>query len=206
MAAALAAGSAGVRVGTRFVAAAEAEAHPAYLEKLVAAEAKDTVLTEAFSTGWPNAPHRVLRASVEAAERFQGEIVGERARPWAPDVRVPVPRFGALPLLKTTTGHIDAMCQFAGESVRRVNGVKPAAEIIRELAGAAEELLRTCNRAFVCERPKILSDRSVRIVQIGALPDPASEAAAQNRIAGRPGTGNAGDGFHVPHQTARSLS
>src|SRR5439155_654477 len=43
MAASLAAGAAAVRVGTRFVAATEAEAHPAYLEKLIAAEAKDSV-------------------------------------------------------------------------------------------------------------------------------------------------------------------
>lgn len=142
MAAALAAGAAGVRVGTRFVAAAEAEPHPSYVEKLVAAEAKDSVLTEAFSTGWPNAPHRVLRSSVEAAERFQGDVVGERVRPWAPDVRVPVPRFWALPLMKTTTGHIDAMSHFAGESVSGVKGVKPAGEIVRELAGEAEKLLR----------------------------------------------------------------
>src|SRR6266550_3759341 len=141
MAASLAAGAAAVRVGTRFVAATEAEAHPAYLEKLIAAEAKDTVLTETFSYGW-NAPSRVLRSSIEAAERFQGDIVGGRVRPWAPNVQVPVPRFAALPLLTTTTGHIDAMSQFAGESVSGVKGVKPAREIVRELAGEAEKLLQ----------------------------------------------------------------
>ena len=141
MAASLAAGAAAVRVGTRFIAATEAEAHPAYLEKLIAAEAKDTVLTETFSYGW-NAPHRVLRSSVEAAERFQGDIVGGRVRPWAPHVQVPVPRFAAIPLLTTTTGHIDAMCQFAGEGVGGVKGVKPAREIVRELAGEAEKLLQ----------------------------------------------------------------
>ncbi len=89
MAAALAAGASAVRVGTRFVAAEEADAHPAYVEKLVAAEAKDTMLTDAFSANWPDAPHRVLRSSVEAAQRFQREFVGERAYPWAPDARVP---------------------------------------------------------------------------------------------------------------------
>jgi nitronate monooxygenase len=45
MAAALAAGASAVRVGTRFVAAAESEAHPLYVEKLIAAEAPDTILT-----------------------------------------------------------------------------------------------------------------------------------------------------------------
>src|SRR5437867_2482899 len=141
MAASLAAGAAAVRVGTRFVAATEAEAHPAYLEKLIAAEAKDTVLTETFSYGW-DAPTRVLRSSVEAAERFQGDIVGGRVRPWDPHVQVPVPHFAALPLLTTTTGHIDAMSQFAGEGVGGVKGVKPAREIVRELAGEAEKLLQ----------------------------------------------------------------
>src|SRR5438046_742293 len=62
MAAALAAGAAGVRVGTRFVAAEEANAHPVYRDAVIRAAAQDTVLTEAFSVMWPNAPHRVLRS------------------------------------------------------------------------------------------------------------------------------------------------
>ncbi|HEV2457564.1 MAG TPA: nitronate monooxygenase, partial [Ktedonobacterales bacterium] len=67
LAAALAAGAAGVRVGTRFVASPEADAHPIYVQALIAAQPEDTVYTTAFSNGWPDAPHRVLRASVEAA-------------------------------------------------------------------------------------------------------------------------------------------
>ena len=51
MAAALAAGADGVRVGTRFVAAAEAAVHPEYVAALIAAEAQDTAYTEAFSVG-----------------------------------------------------------------------------------------------------------------------------------------------------------
>src|SRR3989442_1685411 len=90
MAAAPPAGASPVRVGTRFVASEEAGTHPAYVEKLIAAEAKDTILTEAFSANWPNAPHRVLRSSVEAVDRFQGHVVGETAQPWAPNIRVPV--------------------------------------------------------------------------------------------------------------------
>jgi NAD(P)H-dependent flavin oxidoreductase YrpB (nitropropane dioxygenase family) len=142
MAAALAAGASAVRVGTRFAAAAESEAHPRYVQKLIAAEAKDTVLTEAFSTGWPNAPHRVLRSSVEAAERFSGDVVGERIRPWAPDQRVPVRRFQGTGVAKASFGTIDAMSFWAGESVDGVKDVLSAAEIVRELAGQAENLLR----------------------------------------------------------------
>src|SRR2546421_19212 len=68
MAAALAAGADAVRVGTRFLAAEEADVHASYVEALLEAGPEDTVLTEAFSTMWPNAPHRVLRSCVTAAE------------------------------------------------------------------------------------------------------------------------------------------
>ena len=142
MAAALAAGASAVRVGTRFVAAEEAEAHPAYVDKLIAAEAKDTILTEAFSANWPNAPHRVLRSCVEAVERFRGEFVGETAKPWAPDVRVPMRPRDSFVADKTTTGTFDAMPLWAGESVDGVKRIQKAGEIVRELAEEAEQLLR----------------------------------------------------------------
>jgi NAD(P)H-dependent flavin oxidoreductase YrpB (nitropropane dioxygenase family) len=77
VAAALSAGTSGVRIGTRFVAATEADAHPAYVEQLIAARAEDTVYTRAFSTNWPDAPHRCLRSCVAAAEAFEGEVVGD---------------------------------------------------------------------------------------------------------------------------------
>ena len=142
MAAALAAGASAVRVGTRFVAAEKAEAHPVYVESLIAAEAKDSMLTETFSANWPNAPHRVLRSSVEAAQRFPGEVVGERTYPWAPEVRVPVRRFQSFSPDKATTGEIRAMPLWAGESVDGVKGPQAAGEIVRELAEGAEKLLR----------------------------------------------------------------
>ncbi len=63
LAAVLAAGASGARVGTRFIAATEAGAHPEYVKALIAGEPEDTVVTEVFSEGWPNAPHRVLRSA-----------------------------------------------------------------------------------------------------------------------------------------------
>ena len=63
----LKAGADGVRIGTRFLAATEADVHPDYLAHLVAATAEDTVLTETFSVGWPDAPHRVLADAEDAA-------------------------------------------------------------------------------------------------------------------------------------------
>jgi NAD(P)H-dependent flavin oxidoreductase YrpB (nitropropane dioxygenase family) len=139
MAAALAAGADGVRVGTRFVAAAESGAHPRYVEALIAARAQDTIYTEAFSVNWPNAPHRVLRSSIAAAEAFQGDTVGETTR--LDGTRVPVLRFAPLTVDHTTTGAIDAMPFWAGESVSAVMRVQSASEIVGELADEAERLL-----------------------------------------------------------------
>jgi NAD(P)H-dependent flavin oxidoreductase YrpB (nitropropane dioxygenase family) len=75
LAAVLAMGADGARVGTRFVAAAESDAHPRYVEALIAARPADTVYGRDFVYGW-DAPGRVLRSSVEAAEAFAGEVVG----------------------------------------------------------------------------------------------------------------------------------
>lgn len=135
MAAALAAGAAGVRVGTRFLASQESGAHPRYVEALLAATASDTVLTETFATYWP-APHRVLRSCVEAAEANQVEPVGHAESGW------PVPRLHSTPPNRNTTGLIEAMALYAGESVDGVKTVQPAAEIVQELAHGAERLLR----------------------------------------------------------------
>jgi NAD(P)H-dependent flavin oxidoreductase YrpB (nitropropane dioxygenase family) len=139
LAAVLAAGADGARVGTRFVAAEESDAHPLYVEALLAARAADTLYSEAFSVGW-EAPHRVLRSCVAAAEAFPGEVVGEV--PTLDGTREPLLRLAPNAINRGTTGTIAAMPLWAGESVGGVTRVQPAAEIVRELAGEAERLLR----------------------------------------------------------------
>lgn len=130
LAAVLASGASGARIGTRFVAAAESGAHPSYVKALIAASAADTCITEAFSVMWPDAPHRVLRSAITAAEAQSEDVVGEiRLGGQA----VPVQRFSVICPSIETTGHIDAMALYAGESVANVRSVKPAAEIVREL-------------------------------------------------------------------------
>jgi NAD(P)H-dependent flavin oxidoreductase YrpB (nitropropane dioxygenase family) len=138
VAAALEAGADGVRVGTRFAAAEESGVHPKYREALVKANARDTVLTEAYSVGWPDAPHRVLKSAIAAAEASSDEVTGEIA---LGEHKVPIPRFGVLPPNRETTGRIDAMALYAGESVDAVKGKQSAAEIVAELAEGAERLL-----------------------------------------------------------------
>lgn len=145
MAAALAAGADGVRVGTRFVAASESGAHPRYVEALIKARAQDTIYTEAFSATWPDAPHRVLRSAIAAAEAFQGDTVGEATS--LDGTRFPVRRFASFAVDRTTTGAIEAMSLWAGESVSGVTRVQPASEILRELAEEAERLLHQSDSA-----------------------------------------------------------
>jgi NAD(P)H-dependent flavin oxidoreductase YrpB (nitropropane dioxygenase family) len=138
MAAALAAGAAAVRIGTLFVAAAESFAHPAYKEALVRARGDDTVLTEAYSANWPNAPHRVLRSCVATATNLPEGPVGETE---IAGQKLAIGRFMTPAPLRTSSGRIDAMALYAGESVGCVRAIRPAAEIVRELAAGAERLL-----------------------------------------------------------------
>jgi NAD(P)H-dependent flavin oxidoreductase YrpB (nitropropane dioxygenase family) len=138
MASALAAGADGVRVGTRFVAAHESNAHPGYVEALIAAEAGGTVLTEAFSSNWPEAPHRVLRSSVAALDATAEDVVAYRETAAG---EVPIERASSIPPARNVRGAIAAMALYAGESVGAVRGLQPAAEIVRELVDEAEALL-----------------------------------------------------------------
>ncbi len=77
VAAALAAGAAGVRVGTRFLAAREAGADRRYVDALIAACAEDTVLTDRFAPPGVPIRARALRAAAERGEAYlAGESVG----------------------------------------------------------------------------------------------------------------------------------
>jgi nitronate monooxygenase len=132
VAAALAAGADGVRVGTRFIAAQESDAHPAWIEALLAADATDAVVTRKFNVGLPpTGPSRVLRSSIEAAQMLRHEQAGIVRLAGA---EIPVPRFGAQPPTRDSTGTIEAMAFYAGQSTGAVRTRQPAAEIVAELA------------------------------------------------------------------------
>ena len=130
--AAMALGADAVRVGTRFVATRESYAHPDYIDALVAARTDDSVLTEAFGVGWPDAPHRVLRSSIDAATNTPHDVVGETATPGGKVM--PMPRFGVSTPTRDTTGDISAMALYAGRSVGSVERVMTAAEVVAELS------------------------------------------------------------------------
>jgi NAD(P)H-dependent flavin oxidoreductase YrpB (nitropropane dioxygenase family) len=140
MAAALAAGADGVRVGTRFAASLEADIHPIYADALIAARAEDTVYGRAYQVGWPEAPHRVLRSAIEAAEALREDNVGTVTN--IDGTHAAVPRFAAIVADRTATGHVGAMALFAGQSVGAVKRLMPVREIVRELTEEAEAFLR----------------------------------------------------------------
>ena len=143
IAAVLAAGADGVRVGTRFVAAEESGVHPTYARAVVDATARDSVYTEAFSVGWPNAPHRVLRSSLEAAEAFGRYRRPERAhRRW----------IGSLVTFRLGRRHArqhgrDRGYAYVGGGVSWWrHAYPPAAAILGELIVETERLLQRVGR------------------------------------------------------------
>jgi nitronate monooxygenase len=145
------AGAEGVVCGTRFLMTAESGAHPAYKARLV--EARDTLVTELFGAGWP-APHRVVPNAATARWLARDP----RAPGWlrllhratAPVLsRVPVPMQSRLaatqepsrpifgPAAATVHGPpnlIEAGPLYAGECVNRIADIRPAGELVSELA------------------------------------------------------------------------
>jgi nitronate monooxygenase len=138
-AAVLAAGAAGARAGTRFVATAESGAHPAYKQAIVAAGAGSTQITGEFSicslcATMPRA--RVLGSCVTAVRDLAGDTAGATIRGGR---QVALPKGSGQPPVATTTGHIDAMPMYAGESAAAIEAVVPAAQVVRSWAAAAAE-------------------------------------------------------------------
>ena len=116
--------------GTRFLLAEEAAVHPRYRELLIQANEDETVHTSAFSGGWPDAPHRILRSALDNASKLApSETVAHYAD------GEPIPRFSSNLPGPGVTGNIDAMCLYAGQSVGFARKIQPAQEIVEELCG-----------------------------------------------------------------------
>jgi NAD(P)H-dependent flavin oxidoreductase YrpB (nitropropane dioxygenase family) len=129
---AIAAGADAVRVGTRFVATVESDAHDLYVDRLVSGRAGDTVITERFDVGWPDAPVRVLASSLDAAERSTDDVVATITS--SDGTVTEVPRFATTAPTRTTTGNLDAMPLYAGTSIDAVTHRATVAEVMAELS------------------------------------------------------------------------
>ena len=138
LAAALALGTAGVVMGTRFVASVESCAHPLYKDAIVAARQVDAVYVEnLFDVGWPGAPHRVLRNSTYERWRESGSPPSG-SRPGETNVVAhrpdgsPILRYGVSTPRDDFVGEVEAMARYAGQGVEAVREVLPAAQIVEE--------------------------------------------------------------------------
>jgi len=138
MAEAMRAGAAAVRVGTRLVATAEADAHPHYVDALLRAGAGSTVLCTAFGTGWPGAAHRVLQSCVDAGNACTEETLGSGV---AGDLSWSIPRWWMGPPLRSVSGRVDAMALYAGEGVGDIDDAPPAATVVERMVEEARALL-----------------------------------------------------------------
>jgi NAD(P)H-dependent flavin oxidoreductase YrpB (nitropropane dioxygenase family) len=140
VAAALAAGASGVRVGTRFIASAESDAHPDWVAAVLAAAPEDAVVSDAYNEGLtPPGPHRVLRGALEAAASLPE---GTAATLRLAGAEIPVPRFGPQPPTRESSGATHAMAHYAGQSAGAVTRIQPAAEIVAELAAGVSGATR----------------------------------------------------------------
>ncbi|MDP3746685.1 MAG: nitronate monooxygenase [Phenylobacterium sp.] len=141
LAAALALGAAGVWIGTRFLASAEANIHPTYRARLLAAGETDTAHTGLFDLGWPGAPHRVLRNPTLDAWAAAGRPASGR-RPGEGEVVAqgalgPIVRYASATPTAEVTGAVEVMSLWAGQGVGQIHEVRLAGEIVRDVADAA---------------------------------------------------------------------
>jgi NAD(P)H-dependent flavin oxidoreductase YrpB (nitropropane dioxygenase family) len=139
VAAVLALGAQAAWLGTRFLLAAEMPIHEEYRRRLIAASETDAEwYPDLYAVGWPDSPHRAIHNSTaemwEAAGRpplgsrpGEGQVIAHFAS------GEPIVRYAPAPPLVGTTGEIEALSLWAGQSVALAKQTQPAAEIVAEL-------------------------------------------------------------------------
>ena len=134
-------GAAGAQLGTRFAAAAESIAHPAFKQAFVRANARDAVPSIQLDERFPVIPvrglanagtKRFLEHQADTLKRFQaGEMTKEAAQ-------LAIEHFWAGALRRAVIdGDVEQGSVMAGQSVGMVGSVQPTGEIIAELVGQA---------------------------------------------------------------------
>jgi NAD(P)H-dependent flavin oxidoreductase YrpB (nitropropane dioxygenase family) len=145
------AGAEAVVCGTRFLMTEESGAHDRYKERLI--DAQETILTELFGVGWP-AAHRVVpneatmrwlsgdprgpawlrafqRATAPVFSRFPVPMQFRLAASQKPSR----PMFGpAAAVAGGPPNLVEAGPLYAGECIARIDDIRPAGELVRELA------------------------------------------------------------------------
>jgi nitronate monooxygenase len=139
VAAVLALGAQAAWLGTRFLLAQEMPLHEYYQRRLVAAAETDAQwYPNLYDVGWPDAPHRALRNSTSEAWDAAGRPPDDQ-RPGIGDVIAhfasgeAIVRYEPAPPMTGTTGDIEALSMWAGQSVALASKPQSVAEIVTEL-------------------------------------------------------------------------
>ena len=139
VAAVLALGAQAAWLGTRFLLAEEMPIHQDYRRRLIAAAETDPQrYADLYEVGWPDAPHRALRNSTADAWQAAGRPPLAQ-RPGAGEVIAhfasgeSIVRYEPAPPMAGTTGEIEALSMWAGQSVALARQPQSAADIVTEL-------------------------------------------------------------------------
>jgi NAD(P)H-dependent flavin oxidoreductase YrpB (nitropropane dioxygenase family) len=153
----LAEGADGGWVGTRFAVSEESYAHEEYMRRVIAVTDgwAETTPTAIFGPEFPSAYTRSIVNRV--LEEWKGKedaiptprpgpaVVGSaRLMPWSVPGGVPyaMGKFSVIIPTRTSTGDFDEMCLLAGaESSQIIKSVKPAGQIVADMAAEAAALL-----------------------------------------------------------------
>jgi nitronate monooxygenase len=139
VAAVLALGAQAAWVGTQFLLAHEMPIHQEYRARLIdAVETNAEWYPDLYDVDWPDSPHRALRNSTAEMWEAAGRPPLEN-RPGVGDVIAhfasgeAIVRYEPAPPMVGTTGDIEALSMWAGQSVALARRSRPAAEIVAEL-------------------------------------------------------------------------
>jgi len=145
------AGAAAAVVGTRFLLSDESHAHPDYKRRCL--DAGETIRTELFGLGWPDAPHRVIPNGA-TGRWLRGDSRGPRwiraanrlAAPLANRIPAAVhdrairiqrrsqPFLGPQPPTDDGPANlVDSGPLYAGMNVALITDIRPAAELVKTL-------------------------------------------------------------------------
>src|SRR5580693_5660837 len=139
VAAVLALGAQAAWVGTQFLLAQEMPIHQEYRTRLIDAVETDAQwYPDLYDVDWPDSPHRALRNSTSRMWEAAGRPPLEN-RPGVGDVIAhfasgeAIVRYEPAPPMVGTSGDIEALSMWAGQSVALARQPRPAAEIVAEL-------------------------------------------------------------------------
>ena len=138
-------GADGAWMGTRFVASAEAYAHPDYKARLVRAKGRNaTTFTTVFGPEFPGRPQRVLRnRAVTSPPSTEPPVIGTTTLfPGVVDAPYQMPKYSAIVPTRDTQGDLDEMDMPAGsESILAIDQVRPAGEIVADVIADARHVI-----------------------------------------------------------------